>query len=216
MRPAAVMAALLAAALCGCGQDSYPENARLRAELLDSRAQVEQLQRQNSQLDQRLQQAQQQVQALQQMGPQRLELVPHAAAIRLGRYTSAIHTAGGQGPDDAVKVYVQPLDAQGQAVKAAGTLKVELFDLSAPPDQNLLGRCELSAPELANHWYSGFGANHYSLVCPFDRTVQHPRITVAATFVDLVSGRTYQQQTVVEARGAASQPAASQSAPAGP
>jgi hypothetical protein len=199
MARAAAMAAVLAAVLCGCAKDLRQENARLRSQVLDGMARRDELQRQNDEMAQRLQQSLQQIDTLQQLGPERLELIPRAAAIELGRYSAALNTDGQDG-DDAVKVLVRPIDPQGHVVKAAGSLRVELYDLQAEASANLLGRCELDPKELSRLWFGGFGTDYYGVVCPFQRKCEHRDITVRVEFADLVTGQVYRQQRVVPAR----------------
>lgn len=197
---------LVLAALAGCAKDLRQENSRLRTQLLDTTARGDQLERQNQELTQQLQQSTQRVEALQQLGPARTDLLPQAAAIRIGRHSSPVDTDG-TGGEDAVRVLVQPLDAQGHTIKAAGSLLVELYDLAAPPEQNLLGRCEVSPQDLTQHWYSTFGSDHYSVECPLDRPPQHPELTVRVQFTDLVNGNAFAQQKVI-AVATQTQPAA--------
>jgi len=128
-------ASLLVAVATAIGRLRQGTSARrvpaFEANWSNCRQQLDQAQRENADLQDRLTQSQQQVQGLQQFGPRQLELVPHAVAIRVGRYTSAVDTDGAPG-DDAVKVTVLPVDPQGHITKVAGSLLVELYDLQAP------------------------------------------------------------------------------------
>src|SRR5687767_12524021 len=57
--------------------------------------------------------------------------------IQLERMSGGFDTDGKVG-DDGIVLYIQPIDRQGHVVKAAGTLKVMLYDLAAPSDQNVI------------------------------------------------------------------------------
>ena len=52
--------------------------------------------------------------------------------IELERFSGSIDTDNKPG-DDALLLYVQPVDRDGSIIKAAGSIKVTLFDLANPP-----------------------------------------------------------------------------------
>jgi len=100
----------------------------------------------------------------------------------------------GEAGDDGITAYVQPVDSDGEVVKAAGRLKVQLLDNSDLANPRLLGTYAISdSDELRKSWYGRFGSRHYTLKCPFPAGASLPasgKINVAAEFVDFKTGRT--------------------------
>lgn len=96
--------------------------------------------------------------------------------------------------DDGITVHLRPLDADGDVVKAPGTIRIQLLDnsdLGEPRVIRIYSFDELDA--LRKVWHSRFGTQHYTLRCPFPPNVMLPqsgRLTVTAEFVDYLSGAT--------------------------
>lgn len=94
--------------------------------------------------------------------------------------------------DDGVTVYLRPVDFDGDPVKAAGDIIIELIDNSVPGSPTTIKVYEFKNPEhLRKLWHSRFGTNHYALKCEFPRNYTKPssrKITVSATFVDYLTG----------------------------
>lgn len=181
--------------LAGCGP-SQKQFDQARSELFDANEQLRQAREENAALGQTLSGQQQQIQTLQNLGERRLERLYIVQRIDIGRYSTGQDTDQKPG-DDAVKVFVVPYDQQGSAIKAAGAVKIELYDLGAPQEQNLLARCSYDVQQTAEHWYSGFAAYHYSFVCQFDRPPSQTQVTVRVEFTDYLTGKTFIQQRAV-------------------
>ncbi|MHC5110863.1 MAG: hypothetical protein ACYTHJ_13410 [Planctomycetota bacterium] len=100
----------------------------------------------------------------------------------------------GEPGDDGITVYVQPVDADGEVVKAPGRLRVQLLDNSDLANPRVLGTYAISDPdELRKSWYGRFGTRHYTLKCPFPEGTSLPpsgKVNVAVEFVDFQTGRT--------------------------
>ncbi len=99
---------------------------------------------------------------------------------------------------DGVTVYLRPVDASGDALKVAGDIRVQLFDLENPPGETLVGECIIPAAEAAQSWYGSLMTYHFTIKCPWKRRPAHPEITVRVTFVDFLSQRVITAQTVVQ------------------
>jgi hypothetical protein len=115
----------------------------------------------------------------------------------------------GKPGEDGVTVYVRPVDADGDAVKAPGELRIELTDGSTPGRQTPIGLYEFrDSAELRPMWYSRFGTQHYTARCPFPpgrRPSEGARIVISVHFVDYLSGATLTavaETTVMPAAGA--------------
>ncbi len=94
--------------------------------------------------------------------------------------------------DDGVTVYLRPLDAFGDVVKAPGKITIQLLDNTDLAAPHLLGLYVFDDVErVARSWYGKVGTNHYTLKCPFSVGVRPPRsVSVNAEFVDYLTGAT--------------------------
>ncbi len=175
----------------GCDQPARPVS------LASHEKQLAQLRRNNVKLTQQIAEQNRQIETLQQLGDKRFDAFPRIERIALGSYTGGIDTDGKPG-HDAIKVFLKPIDADGSVIKAAGSVKISLFDLSADEQEILLGECNWTPEELSKQWSSGLVAYHYSLICPLSSDgITAPvenGITVRVEFVDYVTGKTHTAQ----------------------
>jgi len=210
MKALTAMACCLAAGATlplGCIQQT---SANQSTKLSEAEAAIVELQQDNRRLRDELVSSQQQIKTLQALGDKRVEKLPHVERISLGRFTGGIDLDGVPG-DDAVRVYLQPVDQQGSIIKAAGEVKVQLFDLAAGPEDNRIAELSLSDDQVSQRWFSGLGTNHFSFDCPWREGTSpaHSEITVRVEFTEYLTGKmfTVQQVCKVALAGApASQP----------
>ncbi|MGC9453688.1 MAG: hypothetical protein ACP5HU_02380 [Phycisphaerae bacterium] len=198
-RTIAAAAVLLPAAL-SIGCNNTAEMTQLRDRVAEAETRVEKLQRDNAELRAEMQTLRQQLDTLRELGPGRLEKLYTVSQIKLGSRTGGVNLDDDPGDHEAVKVFLQPVDARGDVLKAAGSATVELYDLAAGESDNLIGRYEWSVDELAGAWYSGFLAYHYALECPWDEPPAHEEITVRVTFTEYLTGKSFTAQTVCTVR----------------
>lgn len=202
----ALAAALL---LAGC-QAPHRQAAEQNVELTDKQAQVSRLQDQVAKLKSQINELESQIATLQGLGEKRLDVVFHPQRIELGKMNSGFREAG-QSADAGVRVFVRPVDEQGSTIKAAGDVRVELFDLANPADRQYLGFCSYPADQVSKYWVTAF-ASQYAFECRWPGTPPaHPEVTVRVVFVDYLTGKTLTAQAVVKVKPA---PAAKESAPA--
>ena len=193
-RSLGLLATVVLAAAAGC---------RVNDQLVQADAQVRQYRQENAKLKTELESRQRviaeqekQIQTLQTLGQKRLELLFHVIGIKLGRYSGGVNLDGKEG-DDGVRVYLSPVDRDGHAVKVAGEATVQLFDLAAKPEQNLLAEYNYPAQEIAKHWVAGFMTYHYRFDCPWrSGPPARAEITVRATFTDYLTGKQFTAQKV--------------------
>jgi hypothetical protein len=188
----------LAACLAvGCAETREPnrlvecqnENLRLRKE-------NDNLTRGLVQANRTIESQQRQIATLQKMGPERLKELTHVASVQLGRLTSG-YSSKHTPYEDGVAVYIEPYDSEGHLVKVAGSLRVRLFELQVEPPR-LIGELTLLAKELEKHWIGRFWTNHYSVHVPFQKTPASRHITVQAEFTELLTGKTFVAEKLVE------------------
>ncbi|MBL8877651.1 MAG: hypothetical protein JNG88_00905 [Phycisphaerales bacterium] len=103
--------------------------------------------------------------------------------------------------DEGVVVYVKPIDRHGDALKAAGEIHVQLFDLANPPEQSLVGELRMPVEKAADFWYGQFLTSHYTLKCPWKSGFPaHNEITIRVTFVNLFPPRVLTAQAVANVK----------------
>ena len=137
-----------------------------------------------------------QVESLKRLGDDRMDALFTVTGIDLGR-TDAVNTDGRPG-HDAIKVYVMPTDRDGDTLKAAGDVTIQLFALAAADGRRLLGEYHFPPDKLADHWSSTF-FRHFSFVCPWkDSPPEHEEVTVRVVFVDVLTGKVFTAQKVVK------------------
>ena len=178
--------------LSGCGP-SQAELDRASADLVTARREGRRLRGENEKLQQQVTARDQRIKDLMTLGPKRLDRLFHVRRIELGKYTGGVDLDDKPG-HDGIRVYLTPIDQAGHTIKAAGRVKVELFDLANPPDRNLLGRFEWSTKQASGNWVS-FVVYHYSLTCPWpSRPPEHNEITVRVEFLDYLTGARFTAQ----------------------
>lgn len=141
---------------------------------------------------------QRQIQTLEGLGAKRLDLLFHVTSLEVGKYSSGLDVDGRPG-DDLIRVYLRPLDAVGDPIKAAGTVTIQFYDLAAPPDKNLFATYEFGIDQVAKSWYGGVLTYHYRFECPWKSgPPPHPDVTVRATFTDYLTGKQFTDQKVIK------------------
>jgi len=101
----------------------------------------------------------------------------------------------GQPGDDGVIVYVRPVDAHGDFLKAAGQFTVQLLDLTQPGAPRELAVFVFGKrDELARAWYGGLLTNHYTFRCALPPRLSPPpprEIHVRVVMLDWLTGQDF-------------------------
>jgi hypothetical protein len=97
-------------------------------------------------------------------------------------------------------VYIKPLDQDGDVVKAAAQVDVQLWDLNSDGAEALLGTWAVEPEKLRKLWFSTMLSINYRLM--FDLpgkaiSLQGP-LTVKVVFTDLLSGVVFNQHALVK------------------
>jgi len=120
----------------------------------------------------------------------RLESLFTTHSIKIGRLTGGTATKVDSQFDDAIKVYLTPLDETGSSLKATGRVTVEAFDL-AKSGNNRVGRWEFSPIELKDAWRSLGPLEAFVLICPLRSPPQHSELALNIIFDDELTGQTF-------------------------
>ena len=98
--------------------------------------------------------------------------------------------------DDGVVVYLRPVDSEGDTLKVAGEIHIQLYDLAAAAHQTLLGEYKIPVEQARKLWYGKLMTNHYTIRCPWPHNPPtHPEITIRATFIDFLTQRVISAQS---------------------
>lgn len=189
-----LVAATLVVAAIGCASGCIDSEKTVQEtkQRHDLERRVAELERELQARDQtgRVQQAQ--IQTLQGIDGERLKLIPHADRIEIdslsGGYGGDLHTGS-----EGVSIYLRPFDEEGDPTKAAGSVEIQVLDLAAPRDRQLVAECKLDPTALRKTWYSKFMTGHYTLKCPWKAGApRHATLTVRVQFTDLLTGRSFE------------------------
>ena len=183
----------------GCATPNDKES--LAAEIERLTQENTQLQKQIGQSDAENKQLRQQVQVLSDL-PEGVELenLNRIEKVKIGRYTG-FFDKDKDGKKEKLIVYIQPVDEQGDTIKAVGTVDVQLWDLNKADSEALLDEWRVESNELKELWFATLITINYRLT--FDITgiiesLEEP-LTVKVTFTDYMTGRVFKEQKVIKA-----------------
>jgi len=110
--------------------------------------------------------------------------------LQLASLSGGYDTDGKAG-DDGLVLFVQPVDRDGHVIKAAGALRVTVYDLQQPPDDNVVARYSFTPEATRKLWYGRLMTHHFTVRCPWPtgRVPAHDELTAHVVFIDLLTGR---------------------------
>jgi len=184
----------------GCNQKDVDHEKMLAQQVDRVTLENTQLKREMADRDQAIASLRSQVDKLLDLGPGRLDHLFTVARIELVRLTGGADYDGRPG-DDGVTVYVRPVDAQGDPIKAAGEIRIQLLDVTQQGQPRELGLYVINDPgKLRAAWHSGIMTDHYTVKCSWQPGVSLPanrEVTVRVTFLDWLTGREFTAQEMV-------------------
>ena len=119
--------------------------------------------------------------------------------IEIGRFT-ALYDEDKDGKKEKLIVYVQPIDKDGDTVKSAGQVNVQLWDLNKADSNALLGEWHVGPDQLKKLWLTALLAGNYKLtfdVADKAELFKEP-LTIKVAFTDYLTGKTFQEQKVIK------------------
>ena len=119
--------------------------------------------------------------------------------LSFGRLTGGADLDRDKPGDEGLKIYVTPVDAAGDDIKAAGSFVVEAFDLKRESEQRI-GRWEFVLEDAGKNWYGQALLNTYVLTAPWQTVPENPNLTVKVTFTDGLTGRVFEAQKQVKVK----------------
>ena len=118
--------------------------------------------------------------------------------INIADYTN-VYDNNDDGKKETLIVYLKPIDAYGDKIKAAGVVEVQLWDLDKPAEQALLKQWKIEPAELKRYWVVALLGVNYRLSFNIEGVVanyDHP-LTIKVKFTDYLSGKTFEEQKVI-------------------
>ena len=136
--------------------------------------------------------------------------------ISLNKYLTGGLDRDGVPGDEMFAAFVVPTDADGNVVKAPGSVTVTVLDLSKPDAQQRVGRWEFGPKDSEPLWHSGFFGSGYVVRVPWQSLPESPQLLVHAR-LKTIDGREFvtSQSIRINVPSATAQVAAQPTAPAG-
>lgn len=124
-------------------------------------------------------------------------VVPHA--VRIGRHSGLYDKSKMNQTPDSLVVYLEPIDAAQDTIKAAGSVRVELWNLADANDEPKLKTWQVSAEELKHVWGRGLLGAYYRLRFPLEGVLSgdERELTIRVQFTDYLAGRVLTDQKVI-------------------
>ena len=192
------VATLAAVSLSGCGLgEARDPEILLEVERLEGERAA--LQTELGQCQVEIKQLEEQIQALSGLPKNGRENPYPLKGINVTRYTN-FYDKDEDGRKEKLIVYVEPVDTEGDTLKAAGTVDVQLWNLNKPSDQALLGQWEIPPGELRKLWSKTLVSTSYRLTlnAPPGTEILSQPLTVKVTFTDYLTGKILRDQHVIE------------------
>ena len=197
-RPALKILLLILPALAALAGGCQTQDSALQSKVIALQQENSRLADEKKALQNYIDEQNKQLETLRSLGGEkRLEKLYVVKNIQLGRFTGGVGGTDTSG-DTGVKVYLEPMDQYGSILKAAGDVKVDIYDLAAPPSENLVHECRYSIDEVAKQWFGGFGVYHYTFECNWKTPPKHDEITIRVEFTDYLTGQKFSAQTVAK------------------
>jgi len=187
---------LFAAAGCenGGGKSTLTEEIdALKQEKKQLTSRIEKSRTENEQL-------RKQIQVLAGMKPEvKLEDIYELQKVRIHKYTN-LYDKNEDGQYEKLIVYIQPIDADGDLIKAAGAVDVQLWDLNRENGEALLGQWRVEPNELKKIWFAALVSTNYRLSFDVaDKIDKYDEpLTVKVTFTDYLTGKVFEEQKVIK------------------
>ncbi len=190
--------------LLGCGAPSSV-NIELRKQNQTLQGKVDQLTTQHkSDLD-ALAACQRSHPTTASLGPDELAQLVTTHGLKIGSLTGGDNPDTTASFDSVLKVYAVPLDEDGVPIRAAGSFKIEAFDLQTP-NKPAIGTWTFDRTETKNYFYSTLMLYTYVLTCPWQSNPAHAGLTLRVTFDDALTGREFVQQVQTKVRPPSTRP----------
>jgi len=185
-------------ALLGCESSADKDRLTQQQKTHWAREKSE-LEAQAAQIRERNEALETQVKHLLGLGPQSsLAQIDTVKRISVTR-RSGLFDRDRDGTYEKLIVYIQPIDADGDVVKAPGALRVRVLDLDATGDEILVKESSFEPSQVRKLWVAGFMTAYYRVVLEADEKIAKLKeLTVRAQFTDYVTGKVHTAQQLIK------------------
>ncbi len=184
----------------GCEEASKKSTLAEECNLL--KQEKTQLTHQIKQFESENEQLQKQIQVLSSL-PEgaRYENIYELQRVKISRYTD-LYDKDNDGKKEELIVYIQPIDTDGDIIKATGAVDVQLWDLNKADGQALLGQWHVKPEEMRKLWFATLLTINYRLTFDVADKVNkfEEPLTVKVIFTDYLSGKVFKEQKVIKPR----------------
>lgn len=182
--------------IAGCASPS-PVTNKLRVENEKLREQLEAQKREIETERASIQALEKKVGTVPTLPEDRLDKLFTVSGFKLGRLTGGDNWDSSKPADTGIKLELTPIDQQGDKLKAAGSITVDVFDLNQPTDPNI-GHWTFDTAQARQNWFGGGLLNAYVFKLSWQKIPIHHELTLKVTFTDELTGRQFTQQRVVQ------------------
>ena len=119
--------------------------------------------------------------------------------VELTKYTN-FYDYDKDGQKEKLIAYLKPTDSQGDLIKAAGEVNIQLWDLNQKESGALLYEWNIKPDKLGEKWFSALLGTNYRFAFDISDKVKDfsQPLTVKSTFKDRLSGKTFFSQKVIK------------------
>ena len=119
--------------------------------------------------------------------------------VKVTRITN-LYDKDNDGKKEKLIVYIQPIDQDGDIIKAPGAVDVELWNLENKAENAKLGDWQVQPDELRKLWFAAVLSTNYRLTFDVADKVTDPTepLTVKVAFTDLLTGKVFKDQYVIK------------------
>ena len=198
MRNAAViLTACIAVFVAGC---QGPEPITKKDSLVSIRLEKKQLECKLAQADAENQSLKKQITTLTHLEPSvELDNLNIVEKVSITEYTN-IYDKDKDGKKEKLLVYIQPTDRDGDTIKAAASIYVQLWNLNKDQQDALLAKWRVEPEELRKLWFSAILGTNYRLAFDVSDIVKEYKdpLTVKIVFTDYLTGKVFKEQKVIK------------------
>jgi hypothetical protein len=188
--------------VCGCQEKAKSPKSKSLVGAKAEQSEVS-LKRENEELKAENKQLKEHLETLAGIDKQvRIEALSTVSSIELANRCGIYEKAkdSNEAGKKTLIVYLKTIDDIGDVVKAAGAVKIELWNLNAKPAEALLGSWQVEPMELKKKWSGSLLTSYYKL--PFDvssvLSKKEKELTLKVEFTDYLTGNVFKEQRVIK------------------
>ncbi len=129
--------------------------------------------------------------------PEQADVFYRAEKIKFNMLMTSGQDRDGRPGDEGLSVLLTPVDSQGDLVKLAGEVELDLFDMTRPADQQHLGQWKFTLDEVRDRWHKGFLSAGYLFQVDWQSPPTAAELTLHAR-MSVADGRQFDATTQVK------------------